>query len=332
MIKWFIDKNSKIPLYLQLKDLIKFYISTGSIRDRQKLPGVVHLAEELGINFDTVRKAYKELEKEKLISMKRGKGSYATVHRDMMKKIRPGSSLESEFHLDPIDEVKLGIKRLLQSGKNLEEVKRIIDQALNEAVLERSEKFVIFTECNRLQVKEISKLLKESLNLRIKPVLLNELRGELRKIAGNQDQLIAIITTGFHMNEVYNIAGETPVDVFLLITSMSPETRRKLNTFDKNTRFGFICRDSGSIALYKDLLRSEISEELNISCCIWSDEPAVEAMLNTVDVLLVTPPVYKDVKRKAARKVPVINVFDWVEPMSLKMVQNNINWKLSSSF
>ena len=55
MIKWFIDRENKVPLYLQLKDLIKYYISTGAIQDNDQLPGVVTLAQELGVNFDTIR-------------------------------------------------------------------------------------------------------------------------------------------------------------------------------------------------------------------------------------------------------------------------------------
>ena len=53
--------NNKVPLYLQLKDLIKYYISTGAIQADHQLPAVNALAKELGINFETVRKAYKEL-------------------------------------------------------------------------------------------------------------------------------------------------------------------------------------------------------------------------------------------------------------------------------
>src|SRR5512135_458901 len=80
MIKWFIDKDNKVPLYLQLTDLIKYYISTGEIKDKDQLPGVNVLARELRINFETVRKAYKELEKEGLLVTRRAKGTYATLH------------------------------------------------------------------------------------------------------------------------------------------------------------------------------------------------------------------------------------------------------------
>ena len=100
MIKWFVDRENKVPLYLQLKDLIKYYISTGAIQDNDQLPGVVKLAEELGVNFDTIRKAYKELEREELISMIRGKGTFATLHKKAsMPKKMPKISLE----IDPIE-------------------------------------------------------------------------------------------------------------------------------------------------------------------------------------------------------------------------------------
>lgn len=79
MQRWRIDKNSKVPFYLQLKELIEYYISTGAIKDNHQLPGVNTLGKKLGINFETVRKAYKELEKEGLISMERGRGTYPGI-------------------------------------------------------------------------------------------------------------------------------------------------------------------------------------------------------------------------------------------------------------
>ena len=81
MIKWYLDKESKIPLYLQLKEQIKYHISTGGLQDNEQLPAVNKLAKELSINFETVRKAYKELEKEGLISMQRAKGTLVTLDK-----------------------------------------------------------------------------------------------------------------------------------------------------------------------------------------------------------------------------------------------------------
>ena len=131
MIKWRIDKNNKIPLYLQLKDLIKFYISTGAIQDSQQLPGVNQLARELKINFETVRKAYKELEKEGLIFMGRGKGTYATLH----KSAASSKQRYSPWEKDPQETVRVLTRRMLQAGGRKRQVRRLTSRCL---VLARS--------------------------------------------------------------------------------------------------------------------------------------------------------------------------------------------------
>jgi len=319
MIKWFIDKTNKVPLYLQLRDLIKYYISTGAIQDNHQLPGVNKLAQELGINFETVRKAYKELEKEGLISMHRARGTFATLH----KAVVPKAGLKN-VELDLYDAIKISINKLFQNGKTSEEIKKIIDQALEEVSSERIKQFIIFTECNPLQVNEISNLLENYLKINVKPVLLEQLKEEIQKIPFEEKKLRAIVTTGFHVNDVRKIIGDIPVVIHILITNMAPETRRQLDVYGKDARFGFICRDQESIPLYKDLLKAEFGKEMKLSTSVLGDQQKVEAMINSVDVLLVTPPVYKAAKEKAAKSLPVFNVFDRVDPMSLRVLKDRI--------
>ncbi len=79
MAQFFLDKENKVPLYLQLKEQIKYYISTGSLGAREQLPPVKVLAKNLGINFQTVRKAYKELEDSGLINIKHGEGTFISL-------------------------------------------------------------------------------------------------------------------------------------------------------------------------------------------------------------------------------------------------------------
>lgn len=329
MIKWFLDKNSKIPLYLQLKDLIKYYISTGAIKDNERLPGVIVLSKELEINFETVRRAYKELEKEGLISMKRGKGTFA---------ILPGASLlgsrerlESEVQTEPEIELKHAIKRLLKEGKNERYIKSLFDGALKEAAIENPDFFIIFTECSEFQIKEISHILKKELKVEVKPVLVADLKAEIRHLAHLEHKLLAIVTTGFHLNEVRKIIDHRPLDIQILITHMSPETRLRLSSFSKDTKFGFICRDIESISVYTDVLKTELGEDLKLSSCLISDKARVDGILGSVDVLLVTPSVYEIVKPLTADRMPVFNVFDCIDPMSLRIVQAYISRRIESA-
>jgi DNA-binding transcriptional regulator YhcF (GntR family) len=320
MIKWFIDKENKVPLYLQLKDLIKYHISTGAIQDNTVLPGVNSLAKELKVNFETVRKAYKELEKEGLISMKRGKRTYATLFKGTTPKMKAPIQIESE----PVESLKTAIKKFIKTGRSIEDARKIIDKVLLDVTTERSKQFIIFTECNPLQAKEISELLTKYLSINVRPVLISELQSELQKISAEKDTLIAIVTTGFHVNETKNLVGDMHAEIHVLITNMAPETRRKLDAIDEKAHFGFICRDKEFIPLYKDFLRAELSEDLNLSCCVFEEKEKVQSILNSVDVCLVTPPVYEDVKKLAPSSLPLFNVFDRVDLMSLRVLRDRI--------
>ena len=328
MIKWFLDKNSKIPLYLQLKDLIKYYISTGAIIDSEQLPGVINLSKELGISFETVGKAYKELEKEGLIFTKRGRGTFVDLRKAIVPK--PGNGFESVIQRDPEIELKHALKKLLQDGKDEKYVESLVGKILKEASLENPNVFVIFTECSDFQVKEISQILKRQLNLEVKPVLVDDLKAEIDRINDTEDKLLSIVTTGFHLNEVRKVVGRRPVDIQILITYMCPETRSRIASFSKDARFGLICRDKESISVFTDMLKTELGKDIKLTACILSDEAVVEEILNSADVLLVTPAVFAPIMQRTSGKLPVFNIFDSVEPISLKMIQSNISRKLGS--
>lgn len=331
MIKWFIDKNSRMPLYLQLKDLIKYFISTGAIRDGDHLPGVVQLAGDLKINFETVRKAYKELEKEKLIAMSPGRGTFATLHKDAVRKMKTRQEGEPDVPLRPEALVQRDIAGLLQEGRTVEEIRALVESILSGISQDQSRRYIIFTECNLPQVRDISQTLAQNVRIRVKPVLLQDLREELRKGSSDEGDLLGIVTTGFHVNEVTDIIGDLPIDIDILITNMSPDTVAKIGALDKNLRFGFISRDKESAVLYRELLRSEFGRKIDVATSTLAETERAKALLDSVEVLLATPPVFEDVKKLAAGRIPVFCTFDRVDPQSLKLVKNAILKKLSQA-
>ena len=320
MVKWIIDKKSKIPLYLQLKDLIKYHISTGSFRSNEQLPGVVDLGKDLQINFETVRKAYKELEKEGLISMKRGLGTFIIGSNGATSESRPKPDPQE----DHTEVLRGAVKQLLQAGQSREAIEAAFLQALDSLLQEDERDFIVFTECNQLQVKEISDQLRGHLGVPVKGVLLTELWQEIEKTAPENKPPLAVVTTGFHLNEVRNIVGKRPIKIDFVITNMSPETRRELDVLDKQARYGFICRDAESIAFYKDMLKAELGLQSDLLCCTIEEEEEVKRILNSVQALLVSPPVYERIREVAPATLPVFNVFDKVDPMSLRIIKDNV--------
>lgn len=318
-MEWVVDKSSKMPLYLQLKDFIKYSISTGAIQYGQRLPTVHGLAQQVGVNFETVRKAYKDLEGEGLVSTDRGRGTFVKGHAASRLPAESGTSEDG----DPVRNLQHSIRRLRRMGKTAAQIKALVAEALDRSSHEEK-KTVLFVECNAVQAQEISVVLRNYLDVNVKPVLLGELRAEVNRLHGRNGELSTVLTTGFHMSEVLSILGDRKVTVDFVMTNMSPETRRKLDGFPKNKRFGFICRDLDSKDLYTSSLKAELGIKSEIVSCLISETDKVAQILKTVDVLLAPPSIHDIIKKMAPSGLPVFNIQDRVDPVSLGMLKNRL--------
>ncbi len=71
-----VDPRSGIPLYLQLIDQVKRAVALGTLAAGEQLPTVKALALELTVNPNTVARAYRELERDRVIETSPGRGSF----------------------------------------------------------------------------------------------------------------------------------------------------------------------------------------------------------------------------------------------------------------
>ena len=76
-----IDKESRIPLYYQLMDIIKEMIEEGHLSENDQLPSERELCETYNVSRSTVRQAIQELEKEGYIYREHGKGTFVSPEK-----------------------------------------------------------------------------------------------------------------------------------------------------------------------------------------------------------------------------------------------------------
>ena len=76
------------PIYEQLSGRITELISTGAMEKDEKLPAVREVAKQLGVNPNTVQKAYQLLEQQGLIYSVPAKGSYVSPSDDGVISLR----------------------------------------------------------------------------------------------------------------------------------------------------------------------------------------------------------------------------------------------------
>lgn len=85
-----VDPRDPRPLYLQIMDEVRRALVLGTLGADDPLPSVRELAADLVVNPRTVANAYRELEREGLIYVRRGQGTFVApdVHPDRHERRR----------------------------------------------------------------------------------------------------------------------------------------------------------------------------------------------------------------------------------------------------
>lgn len=71
-----VDETSDLPIWAQLRNRFAYLIRTGTFKAGEQLPSVRSLAADARINYNTVTKAYRDLELGGLIVSVRGRGMF----------------------------------------------------------------------------------------------------------------------------------------------------------------------------------------------------------------------------------------------------------------
>jgi len=111
------------PIYVQILLYIKRGIIAGIICDGDELPSRRVLSALLGVNPNTVQKAYKLLEEEGLIQSRAGAKSCVVVTMEKLNEIR-AELLESDA-IQAVEKLKL-------MGVSQDEAHQLIDKYWNE--------------------------------------------------------------------------------------------------------------------------------------------------------------------------------------------------------
>jgi hypothetical protein len=265
------------------------------------------------------------LEFEGLVEIRHGQGTFVAISHENKPKTSARSSPSSIGIRDEmrrsLDDV---ISRYERLGINVGDAAECVEELIESLRRRASRPTVVFTECNQFQITEIPSLLERELGMEVTAVLTDRLGKTLPGLI-EKGCRVHVITTGFHVTEVRDAVGDLPVEMNVLITNLNPDTRRKLESIGEEGKFSFICRDRESALMYKDLLKAELGfAEIDMTSCTIYETKKVQEALRTSDAVLASPPVYDAVRKMAPKRVSVYNLFERVDPMSLKVIKDRI--------
>jgi GntR family transcriptional regulator len=90
-----VNPSSGVPIYLQIEAQVKQAVAAGALKPADVLPSVRKLAADLGINPNTVARAYQNLDRDGVISAVPGGGTYVAdgvpglLKTEKVRRLRP---------------------------------------------------------------------------------------------------------------------------------------------------------------------------------------------------------------------------------------------------
>jgi GntR family transcriptional regulator len=76
MLEGLILHDNGVPIYVQLRDQLSALVGRGALVPGQRLPTMRQVAVALKIDLNTVQRAYAELEREGILVLVRGRGTF----------------------------------------------------------------------------------------------------------------------------------------------------------------------------------------------------------------------------------------------------------------
>lgn len=114
-----LDYQSRIPIYEQIVNNIEKYVAVGILREKSQIPSIRELANNLGINPNTVKKAYDILENRGVIMTISTKGTFILNNTKMVLE----NKIDNEINL-----IKDKIRELENMGISKKEIMKRIEK------------------------------------------------------------------------------------------------------------------------------------------------------------------------------------------------------------
>ena len=121
-----INTTDPRPIYLQIMDEIRRALVLGTLRPEDPLPSIRQLASELRVNPNTVAQAYTELEREGVVYVQRGLGTFVSPD------VQPGREERQALARD------VAKRALIDAHRNGLSAEELLD-AIREVAEERTE-------------------------------------------------------------------------------------------------------------------------------------------------------------------------------------------------
>jgi GntR family transcriptional regulator len=238
-----IHRSDPISIQTQLTEQLKYHIESGAWESGEKLPTVREIAKALRINYNTVRMAYQELERQGYLITEQGRGTFVST------EIRSMPEGQQETLLDLIDEALIKAKSI---GISPGEFASAAYTRARILPLDNPRVRLLFTECNQADLEHYMKNIQQGAGVTPETILIEDLRIKERNF---YKQFDLIATTLFHISEIQELVGPKQVVLGLMVEPDYLEVLVEISHLLNGASVGLICAEQkGAEAMERVLI------------------------------------------------------------------------------
>jgi DNA-binding transcriptional regulator YhcF (GntR family) len=289
-------------------------VASGAYAPNERLPTCEQFAAELGVNKNTVSKAYRSLAEQGYLRTVAGRGTFVAKRP---AKADPGHALADVSSL-----LALVVQEAKLAGIDREQFRELVEET-TARYYDGSSVRLGFMECNRLDATVLSRDLQLALAHPVEPLLIDEVIADPERYVGSYDILAVNLTHLAVVEErLRRVEGPGRAEILGLLVPPDPESLTQVARLRPGTRLGIVCdlpatlqALGGLVAAYNPGVRAAVA--------LASDEQALRRLLKGADAILVTPSASEGLLAHGPN-VPLISVSFKVDERSVQQLADRL--------
>lgn len=315
-----VNRNIRIPLYLQIKEQLKEQIQSGQLKKDTQLPTERDLSLKLKVSRNTVSMAYKELVQEKIISSISGKGTFIIADTEQENNL-----FNTINKLPVIRNIDSAIQKALELNIQLEDFMRLVNHRLNKKKNLFSNVHIAFVECNQEQLLYFSQRLELGTGIHITPILIDEMYHQKEQFLEKIRTVDLIVTTFFHLKEMQRcLMGENKKIIPIALDPQIETMVQIARSTSSDMNIGLVCLTSKFAERVVKSINNVGIKYKKIIYTTTHNKVELKELLNNSDILIVSPGRKKEIQELISKNIPLIEFIYIPDKGSVDTLKKNI--------
>ena len=291
----------------QIERMLEQRIREGEYAPGAQLPTVRELALAIGVNKNTVVRAYQALERKGYLELIRGRGAFVAERR------RGGAELALLPWAGVDTLIAAARRQSIGHEQLLDALRRRIDRVYKPSVQRAA-----FIECNMRDIDTLGGELGAAIGRTLEGVLLADVAGRAEELVEGFD---LIITTFYHLGEVTKLLGEGGAEAVIGVhAAPSHDTLLKIARLHVPV-IAVICELPNTVENLSYIVKT-YQPAATILTMLITDERLL-GMLGKADAIVVTGSCHERLI-ELQPQVPVISVSFTIEQQSIDFVRSRV--------